>query len=288
MMSTKTTFPGDELTALIEAALAEDVGSGDVSTIWTVPADAVSTARIVAKQPLVLFGLSAVEAVFARVDRRVRVDRVADDGGAVEPGRVVVELQGPTRALLTGERVALNFLGRLSGIATLTRTFVDAVAHTEARIIDTRKTTPGWRRLEKAAVVAGGGTNHRMGLYDMVMIKDNHIAAAGGIEAAVRSVQGQNQAGLPVEVEVRSLDELETILPLGVDRVLLDNMSPEDMAVAVARVRELRDHRPALEASGNVNLSTVRSVAETGVDLISVGALTHSAPTADLSMRVDP
>jgi nicotinate-nucleotide pyrophosphorylase (carboxylating) len=195
-------------------------------------------------------------------------------------------VEGPARALLTGERTALNFLGHLSGIATLTRRFVDAVRGTGASIIDTRKTTPGWRILEKKAVRDGGGRNHRMGLYDMVMIKDNHIAAAGGIEAAVARVRKANDRDLPVEVEVTTIQELIRVLPLRVDRVLLDNMPLETLREAIRRVEAAPLPRPETEASGNVLLGSARSIAETGVDLISVGALTHSAPNADLSMRV--
>jgi nicotinate-nucleotide pyrophosphorylase (carboxylating) len=241
----------------------------------------------VAKAPLVLAGTAAARRVFARLDRRVRVDVTSADGSRLQPEDVALRLEGPTRALLTGERVALNFLGRLSGVATLTRRFVDAVSRTGARIIDTRKTTPGWRALEKQAVLAGGGANHRMGLYDMIMVKDNHVVAAGGITAAVERVRARNAAGLPVEVEVSTLEGLAELLPLDVDRILLDNMTPAELRVAVDRARAHPGRRPELEASGNVSLETVRAVAESGVDLISVGALTHSAPTADLSMRVD-
>jgi nicotinate-nucleotide pyrophosphorylase (carboxylating) len=221
------------------------------------------------------------------VDPGVALDILVGDGGAAEPGHALLCLGGPAGSILTGERTALNFLGRLSGIATLTRRFVEAVEGTGARIVDTRKTTPGWRALEKEAVRAGGGTNHRMGLHDMVLIKDNHIAAAGGISRAVEGVRRSNDRGLAVEVEVRDLDELETALELGVDRILLDNMRGDTLARAVERARRLGPDRPELEASGNVTLATVRAIAETGVDLISVGALTHSAPAADISLRFE-
>jgi len=197
---------------------------------------------------------------------------------------------GRARPILTGERTALNFLQRLSGVATMTRRFVDAVAGTGATILDTRKTTPSFRLLEKAAVRAGGGGNHRIGLYDMVLIKDNHIAAAGGITAAVRRVREHDRAGLPIEVEVTNLAELDEAIDAGVDRILLDNMDLETMRAAVERVRERAGEgrpRPLLEASGNITIDRVRAVAETGVDLISVGALTHSAPALDLSLRID-
>jgi nicotinate-nucleotide pyrophosphorylase (carboxylating) len=277
----------DHVDLIVADALEEDIGPGDWTTEWTVDPDARGSALIVAKAPLVLAGTAAARRVFARLDRRVRVDVTSADGSRLQPEDVALRLEGPTRALLTGERVALNFLGRLSGVATLTRRFVDAVSRTGARIIDTRKTTPGWRALEKQAVLAGGGANHRMGLYDMIMVKDNHVVAAGGITAAVERVRARNAAGLPVEVEVSTLEGLAELLPLDVDRILLDNMTPAELRVAVDRARAHPGRRPELEASGNVSLETVRAVAESGVDLISVGALTHSAPTADLSMRVD-
>jgi nicotinate-nucleotide pyrophosphorylase (carboxylating) len=272
---------------LVARALDEDVGPGDWTTQWTVAPAARGSASIVAKAPLVVAGTAVARRVFAHLDDGVDVKAVASDGARLQPEDVALRLTGPVGALLTGERVALNFLGHLSGVATLTRRFVDAVSGTNARIIDTRKTTPGWRVLEKRAVVAGGGANHRMGLYDMVMIKDNHVVAAGGITAAVERVRAHNTAGLPVEVEVSSLEELDELLPLEVDRILLDNMTLTHLRAAVDRARAHPGRRPELEASGNVSLDTVRAVAETGVDLISVGALTHSAPTADLSMRVD-
>ncbi len=285
-----TGTPGDvtgALDVLVRLALEEDVGEGDWTTRWTVPQARRARAVVVAKAPLVVAGTGAALAVFRAVDPELAVEVVAHDGERVAPGDVVLRLAGAARSILTGERTALNFLGRLSGVATLTRRFVDAVAGTGARIVDTRKTTPGWRALEKAAVRAGGGENHRVGLHDMVLVKENHIAAAGGLEAAVARVEEANERGLPVEVEVRTLDELDRALALGVGRILLDNMPPPTLAEAVARVRERDAGRPLLEASGNVTLDTVRSVAETGVDIISVGALTHSAPAADLSLRVE-
>jgi len=271
---------------LVQAALEEDVGDGDWTTEWTVDAHTRSKAVIVAKQPLVVAGAECVLEVFQMVDPDLAVELLVSDGERVGSGDVLARLAGSTRAILTGERTALNFLGRLSGIATLTRSFTDAVAGTGARVIDTRKTTPGWRLLEKAAVRAGGGANHRVGLYDMVLVKDNHADARGGVAAAARAAIDKNTRGLAVEVEVRTLQELEDVLPLGVDRVLLDNMDAETLREAVRRAHALGDGRPQLEASGNVTLKTVRAVAETGVDFISVGALTHSAPSADVSLRV--
>lgn len=275
------------LDRLIDTALAEDVGDGDRTTAWIVPAEREVRAAVMAKAEAVVAGLEAAIGTFRRLDPGVRVEASRRDGEPARPGDVVLRVEGSTRAILTAERTALNFLARLSGIATLTRRFVDAVAGTGARIVDTRKTTPGWRALEKAAVRAGGGKNHRLGLYDMVLVKENHIAVAGGIEAALARVRASNREGLPVEVEVRTLEELEMALRLEPDRILLDNMSVAELAEAVRRVRARGGRRPELEASGNVTLENVRAVAETGVDLISVGALTHSAPAADFSLLVE-
>ncbi len=278
---------GRSLRALVHAALAEDVGRGDWTTQWTVPCDSRSAAVIVAKEPLVVAGMTCVEEVFVQIDPALSVEVRAPDGTASERGDVLARIEGITWSILTGERTALNFLGHLSGIATHTRRFVEAVAGTGVRVVDTRKTMPGWRLLEKAAVRAGGATNHRIGLYDMILIKDNHADAAGGVAAAVRDVRDWNDLGLPVEVEVRSLEELDAVLPLSVDRILLDNMDADTMRTAVSRTHALGDARPLLEASGNVTLANVRAVAETGVDLISVGALTHSAPAVDVSLRIE-
>ncbi len=275
-----------EAAALIASALEEDIGAGDFTTQWTVPAESVNRAVVVAKQPLTVSGIELARAVFARVAPDLDVLVEVDDGGSAANEQVVARIHGKTRGILTGERVALNFLGRLSGVATFTRRFVEAVAGTGAEIIDTRKTTPGWRVLEKRAVRDGGGTNHRMGLFDMVMIKDNHIAAAGGPEEAVARVRDHNHLGIPVQVEVTSIEELTRVLPLGVDRILLDNMALDVLRDAVRRVHDYGEPAPVTEASGNVSLATVRSIAETGVDQISVGALTHSAPVADFSLRI--
>ncbi len=274
----------------IRQALAEDVGTGDCTTLWTVPEATRGRAEIRAKEPLVVAGLGPCRRVFEWLDPALHLDGHRQDGEACRSGDLVLSVRGSLRSILTAERTALNYLGRLSGVATHTRRFVEAVAGTQARVIDTRKTTPGWRGLEKAAVRAGGGTNHRMGLYDMVLVKENHIAAAGGIAAAVAAVRRGNEAGLPVEVEVRDLDELEQALDLGVERVLLDNMGLETLRAAVARARAVAgravDGGPELEASGNVSLETIGEIAATGVDYVSVGALTHSAPVADFSLRV--
>lgn len=277
------------LRALIAMALREDVGAGDWTTLWTVPGDLRATATVRAKAPLVVSGTEAAVRVFRTVDPGLELEVVAGDGASCRPGEVVLRVTGLVRSILTGERTALNFLGRLSGIATLTRRFVEAVAGTRATVVDTRKTTPGWRHLEKAAVRDGGGGNHRMGLHDMVLVKDNHVAAAGGVTAALEAVAARNRAALPVELEVRTLEELREALratPLP-DRILLDNMTLAEMESAVRMVAELPAPRPLLEASGNLDLQRVGAVARTGVDLLSVGALTHSAPVADLSLLLE-
>jgi len=272
-----------EAAALIDAALAEDVGAGDFTTLWTVPADRHAQAAIVAKAPGVIAGSEVAVEVFRRVDPALRVDVAAGDGSAVAPGDVVMRIAGSARAILTAERTALNFLQQLSGVATVTRRYVDAVAGTGARVIDTRKTTPGMRLLEKAAVVAGGGSNHRVGLYDMVMIKDNHIAAAGGIIPAVEAVRVRNGRGLRVEIETSTLAEVGQALAARVDRVMFDNMDPAMMREAVALAAAAAP-RPETEASGGITLATIRAYAETGVDFISVGALTHSVTALDLGL----
>ncbi|MFO8173884.1 MAG: carboxylating nicotinate-nucleotide diphosphorylase [Longimicrobiales bacterium] len=276
----------DTLDTLITLALEEDVGPGDVTTLWTVAENAVGHAVVVAKEPVVVAGMDAALAVFRRVDPTLDLRVQLENGARAAPEEILLRIRGSLRSILTAERVALNFLGRLSGIATTTRRFATEVSGTSATVLDTRKTTPGWRILEKEAVRAGEGGNHRMGLHDMVLVKDNHIQAAGGITAAVEGVRRENRDGLPVEVEVGTLAELDEALKLGVDRILLDNMGLDEMTAAVARTRAWGDRRPELEASGNMTLDRVRAVAETGVDFISVGALTHSAPGADLSLRV--
>jgi nicotinate-nucleotide pyrophosphorylase (carboxylating) len=281
------TSPTESLDLLIGLALSEDLGDGDRTAEWTVPAESRSRARVVAKSRAVVSGLAVARKVFLRVDPDLQVEVRAEDGDLVQPGTVLLDVVGPTRAILSGERTALNFLGRLSGVATLTRAFVDAAAGTQARITDTRKTTPGWRALEKGAVRAGGGSNHRMGLYDMVLVKENHAAAAGGVERAARIIHGKNTERLPVEIEVRTLEELDRLRGLPVDRILLDNFSTPDLSLAVVRVQGWDAPRPALEASGNMALARIPEVAATGVDWISVGALTHSAPVADFSLLLD-
>src|SRR5947208_5488029 len=268
---------------LVERALAEDVGTGDVTTEATVPAGARARATITQKAPGVVYGLDVAEAVFRRLDPEVRAERLVDEGVWRDDGGPVLRVEGSARALLTGERTALNFLQRLSGVATAAARAARAVEGTGATVLDTRKTTPGLRALEKAAVAAGGAGNHRAGLYDMVLIKENHIAAAGGIGAAVRAAR-ERAPGLPLEVEVRDLTEIDEALAAGADRLLLDNMAPAELRDAVAHVAG----RARLEASGGVTFETLKEIADTGVDWVSVGALTHSAAALDLSLLLEP
>lgn len=268
----------------IDAALEEDVGPGDVTTLWTVREDAMARADLIAKAEGVIAGLEVAARVFLRVDARVVFTPHLADGQRVVPGDRIVEVAGPARGILTAERTALNFLQRLSGIATATSACVAAVAGTGAKILDTRKTAPGLRLLDKYAVRAGGGVNHRVGLFDMALIKDNHIEAADGIPSAVHRVRtGLAQEGLRIEVEVKNLDELREALGCRVDRIMLDNMDPDTMREAVRIVHASPD-RPEIEASGGVTLETLRAVAETGVDFISLGALTHSVKALDISL----
>jgi nicotinate-nucleotide pyrophosphorylase (carboxylating) len=271
---------GAEILDNIRCALAEDVGSGDATTDSIVPAAAKAKVQIVAKQSGVIAGLDVARTVFLQFDDQIVFTSRVADGSAVSQGQVVVDVYGLARALLTGERTALNFLGRMSGIATLTRQFVEAVAGTRAVILDTRKTAPGLRTIDKLAVKLGGGQNHRHGLFDMVLIKDNHIDYAGSLREAVRRVRDSG-TNLEIEVEARSIIEVREALALKVERILLDNMTPEMMREAV----QLNGGAAKLEASGNVTLATVREIAETGVDYISVGALTHSPRTFDVSLK---
>jgi len=281
--------PNESLSEIVARALAEDIGEGDLTSAATAPQGARARARIVQKQPGVVFGLAAVAETMRQCG--AEADGLVVEGQWREdvPAEVVFAA-GPATGLLAAERTALNFLGHLSGIATLTARFVAAVAGTGARILDTRKTTPGLRTLEKAAVAAGGGVNHRIGLYDAILIKENHVALAGGIAEAVEAVRAARPE-LGVEIECRSLDDVSTALEAGAERLLLDNMSPDELREAVA----LRDaaaggdgDRPSLEASGGVGLDTVGAIAETGVEFISVGAITHSAPTLDFSLLLEP
>ena len=271
----------DTLERAVLAALAEDIGAGDVTTEATVPEDAVGTGELLLKETGVVCGLRAAESTFRALDPEIRFEALASDGDEVAHApATVARVTGSERAILTGERVALNFLGRLSGIATLTRRYVDAIEGTGAAVLDTRKTTPGLRALEKHAVACGGGRNHRFGLDDAVLIKDNHLRAAGSVADAVRLVGVTTD--LPIEVECETLAQVGEALELGVDAILLDNMTLDELREAVS----LTAGRARLEASGGVNLDTIRAIAETGVDEISVGALTHSARSLDVSLEL--
>jgi len=270
------------LSDTVVSALAEDLGSGDVTTAATVPDEARAHALITQKAPGVVFGLDAAEETFRALDPAVSITRLVDEGQWRERGPVV-ELDGRAAALLSAERTALNFLQRLSGVATMAARCVAEIEGTGAQILDTRKTTPGLRALEKQAVAAGGATNHRAGLYDAILIKENHATIAGGVGKAVRLAR-EHAPGLPLEVECRSLEEVDEALDAGATMILLDNMDVDQLREAVARVAG----RAKLEASGGVTLATLRAVASTGVDFVSIGALTHSAPALDLSLILTP
>ncbi|HET7053035.1 MAG TPA: carboxylating nicotinate-nucleotide diphosphorylase [Solirubrobacterales bacterium] len=277
----------DLIRDVIGRALAEDVGAGDVTSTATVPDEAQARARIVQKEPGVAFGLEIVAETMRQCGVEA-VDNLAVEGQwREEVPAEVASASGPATALLAAERTALNFLGHLSGIATLTARFAEAVAGTGARILDTRKTTPGLRALEKAAVMAGGGVNHRMGLYDAILIKENHVALAGGVAKAIHAARTA-RPGMALEIECRNMDEVAYALGAGADRLLVDNMTPDRLREAVKLRNEQGGDTPTLEASGGVSLETVRAIAETGVDYVSVGALTHSAPALDFSMLLDP
>jgi len=273
--------PRETIAAQVRAALAEDVGTGD-RTAALIPADATGRAHVVCREAAVLSGTAWVDEVFRQIDPRVAIGWLADDGDAIAPNQTLCRLNGPARSLLTGERAALNFLQTLSGTATLARRWADAVAGTGARILDTRKTIPGLRLAQKYAVTCGGCHNHRIGLYDAVLIKENHIAAAGSVTAALHAAVA-SAAGLEIEIEVETLEQLREALVAGARRILLDNFPLERLREAVA----IAAGRARLEASGGVTLDTVRAIAETGVDDISVGALTKDVRAVDLSMRFD-
>ena len=276
------------LAEIVRLALDEDLGAGDRTTQAAVPAERRARGQVVAKAAGVVAGIEAVGEVYRQADAAVHVEAAVQDGAAVAPGDVIATVAGPARSILTGERVALNLLARLSGVATLTRRFVEAVAGTGVAIVDTRKTTPGLRALEKAAVRAGGGVNHRFGLDDAILVKPNHVRAAGGWARALEAVREGKRLGLPTEVEVARLDEIDLVLRALPDRILLDNLSPADVREAVRRIRAAEPPRIGIEASGGVTLATVGELARAGVDWISVGALTHSAPSLDVALRVEP
>jgi nicotinate-nucleotide pyrophosphorylase (carboxylating) len=275
----------DDLAAVVAAALAEDIGSGDL-TAQLVPPGRSGRARVITREPAVVAGRPYVDEVFRQVDPSIGVEWHVDDGDTVVADQLLYRLSGPARSLLTGERTALNWLQTLSAVATLTRRYVDAIAGLPTRILDTRKTLPGLRTAQKYAVRCGGGTNHRMGLYDGILIKENHIMAAGSISAAVAAARGSG-ARVPVEVEVETLDELREALDAGADMALLDEFTLDDLRAAVAMNRA-HDRGPMkLEASGGITFETLRPVAETGVDFISIGALTKHVRAVDLSMRFE-
>jgi nicotinate-nucleotide pyrophosphorylase (carboxylating) len=274
----------DEIQRAVAAALAEDIGSGDVTTLATVPERMTMRALMRAREPLVVAGLALAEVTFQQLSPEVKITRKTEDGQRVMPEVTLLEMEGPARAILTAERVALNFIQRLSGVATLTAQFVEAIKGTGAQILDTRKTTPGWRRFEKYAVTCGGGRNHRHGLHDMVLIKDNHLAAlkSESPNAIAAAVQRSRAAypELKVEVEADTLEQVEQAVAAGADFVLLDNMNVIQLRLAVQKCKD----RAKTEASGGVTLASVKTIAETGVDFISVGALTHSARAVDVGL----
>lgn len=266
-------------------ALEEDIGLGDVTSLYFVPEERMARAFVTVRKEGVIAGMELAEAVFLEVDPTLDVQVLVEDGSKVAPGAMLMKVEGKARSILTAERTALNFLQRLSGVATLTSRYVSLVKHTNAKILDTRKTTPGYRALEKKAVLDGGGVNHRMGLYDRAMVKDNHLVAEGGITALQEAIRKLNEGKPEVEVELEAdkLEQVKAFLELkGVDYILLDNMELTELREAV-RMRDDR-HRVRFEASGGVNLETVADIAETGVDFISVGALTHSAPALDIGL----
>jgi nicotinate-nucleotide pyrophosphorylase (carboxylating) len=273
-----------EIRGIVQAALAEDIGEGDVTTSATVPESAMATAHMRARELLTVAGLDLAEEAFRQLCPEIRFTRQARDGQRAEKGTTLLTISGPARPILSAERVALNFVQRLSGVATLTALFVDVVRGTSAQILDTRKTTPGWRRLEKYAVICGGGSNHRQGLYDMVLIKDNHLAALQGeLPNAIAAAVSRARAKYPqlkIEVEADTLEQVDQALAARAEFILLDNMDPAQLRLTVQKCKG----RARTEASGGVNLATVRVIAETGVDFISVGALTHSARAVDIGL----
>jgi nicotinate-nucleotide pyrophosphorylase (carboxylating) len=274
------------VTRLIELAIEEDLGRGDPTTQAVIPPGTMAAAHLVARQPLTVAGLEVAAAVFRRIDPSIAIDAKISDGAEAQPGARIATYRGSAAALLAGERTALNFLQRLSGVATLARAFAVAAKATSLRITDTRKTTPGFRLLEKYAVRIGGASNHRFDLGSGILIKDNHVAIAGSVSEAVRRAKGRVPHSLNIEVEVDTLAQLDEALAVGVAIVLLDNFSPADLETAMARVRTAQP-RPLVEVSGGVTLARIPEIARAGVDLVSVGALTHSAPAVDLSLEME-
>ncbi len=283
--SSTPVFPSEDALKMIRIALAEDVRTGDVTSLWTIPENQTEHARLIAKEEGVLAGLPVISLVFAELGADVRVKLYKKDGDKVSAGDLIAELDGTTRDLLTGERTLLNFIQQLSGVATVAHRFQEALKPGRTKVLDTRKTIPGFRTLQKYAVRVGGGSNHRMGLFDMVLVKDNHIAACGGVLEALAVVKKHNTQNLMVEMEVENLDELKKLLNKGVDVIMLDNMSNEQMAEALKIIRESGD-KVLVEGSGNMTLERAREIANLGLDYISVGALTHSVKALDISMRI--
>lgn len=281
----KITIPLRYRPAILKAvrlALIEDIGPGDITTKWTVPANRIVSGEIIAKESGVIAGLAVAAAVFNELEKLIRFFPRVHDGELVKAGKSVAFIEGPAQAILSGERTALNFMQRMSGIATYTRSLVDAIAHTDCKVLDTRKTAPGLRAADKWSVALGGGENHRTGLYDMVLIKENHINAAGGIRAAVKNILKNIKRDITIEIEVRNMAELDEALSLPVNRILLDNMSLSD----IRQARKRAGDRIQMEASGNVTLETIVPIANTGVDFVSVGALTHSVQAMDMSLII--
>lgn len=278
-------FPKEDALTMIRLALAEDVRTGDVTSVWTIPENQNQHARLIAKEDGVLAGLPIIELVFNELNANVNVVLHKQDGDCVKKGDLIAELSGSTRELLTGERTLLNFIQQLSGVATVAHIFQEALKGGKTKVLDTRKTLPGFRTLQKYAVRVGGGSNHRMGLFDMVLVKDNHIAATGGVLEALEVVKKNNAENLMVEMEVESLEDLKKLLHKGVDVIMLDNMSNEMMAEALEIIKESGD-KVLVEGSGNMTLERAKEIATLGLDYISVGALTHSVKALDISMRI--
>lgn len=278
-------FPLEDARTLVRLALSEDVRDGDVTSLWTLPADQTQTAWLIAKEDGVLAGLPVIALVYEELKTPMQIELFKQDGDVVAKGDKIAKMTGTTRALLTGERTLLNFIQQLSGVASIAHCYAEALKPGHTQILDTRKTIPGFRTLQKYAVRAGGGSNHRMGLFDMVLVKDNHIAAAGGVVQAFEMVQKQNNLNVKVELEVESLEQLQSLLGRGVDVIMLDNMDTATMREAV-RITRASGDPVKLEASGNMNLERVRELADVGLDFISVGALTHSVKALDISMRI--
>lgn len=279
-------FPEEDALVLIRLALLEDVRTGDVTSEWTIPAFQIQTAKLIAKEAGIVAGLPVIALVFKELKADVKITLFKKEGDKVVPGDLIAELTGATQSLLTGERTLLNFIQQLSGVASIANRFALALQPGKTKVLDTRKTIPGFRTLQKYAVRVGGGSNHRMGLFDMVLVKDNHIAACGGVLNALDVVRSHNKTGLRIEIEVENLADLQRLLNKGVDVIMLDNMDNVTMQKAVQMVRESGDTHVKLEASGNMNLERVAEIADFGIDFISVGALTHSVKALDISMRI--